>query len=130
MNLLDAKLVKVDGKYAVELDGYTVELSEEKQAKLAANNVEEQEIVLGIRPDHLELAENGLETKIEVTELMGSSVQLHVTIAGKDVIVVVPTLDLSNAELAAMSAGTPVKVGFPSNACHVFCKETKINLEA
>ncbi len=130
MNLLDAKLVKVDGKYAAQLDGYTVELSEEKQAKLAANNVEEQEIVLGIRPDHLELAETGVETKIEVNELMGSSVHLHVNIAGKDVIVIVPTLDLTGAELAALCGGTTVKVAFPGNACHVFSKETKVNLEA
>jgi len=130
MNLLDAKLIKVDGKYAAVIDGYTVVLSDEKQAKLAANNVEEQEIVLGIRPDHLELTEDGFETKIEVSELMGSSIHLHVNVGGKDVIVVVPTLDLTNAELAAMSAGTAVKVGFPGNACHVFNKETKINLEA
>ena len=130
MNLLDAKLVKANGKYAVELAGYTVELPEEKQARLAANNVEEQEIVLGVRPDHLELVEEGIETKIEVNELMGSSVHLHVDIAGKDVIVIVPTLDLNGTELEAMKAGTAVKVGFPGNACHVFNKETKINLEA
>ncbi len=130
MNLLDAKLAKVDGKYAAVVDGYTIVLSDEKQAKLAANNVEEQDIVLGIRPDHLELDENGFETKIEVSELMGSSIHLHVTVAGKDVIVVVPTLDLTDAQLAAMSAGTVVKVGFPANACHVFNKQTKINLEA
>ena len=131
MNLLDAKLVKVNGKYAVEVPGYTVELSEEKQAKLAANNVEEQEIVLGVRPDHLELsATEGYETKVEVSELMGSSIHIHVTIGGKDVVAVVPTLELTGAELASLSSGTAVKIVFPGNACHVFNKETKINLEA
>ena len=39
MNMFDAKLVKKDGKYAVELGGQTVVLSDEKQARLAANNV-------------------------------------------------------------------------------------------
>jgi hypothetical protein len=29
-----------------------------------------------------------------------------------------------------MSAGTTVKVNFPGNACHVFNKQTKVNLEA
>ena len=53
----DAKLVKANGKYAVEVGGMTVELSEEKQAKLAANNVAEQDIVLGVRPEHITLGE-------------------------------------------------------------------------
>lgn len=68
MNLFDSKLVKVDGKYVVELGGQTVVLSDEKQEKLAANNVEEQEIVL----------EQGIVGKVDVSELMGSSVHLHI----------------------------------------------------
>ena len=130
MNLVNARLLKVDGKYAVELAGYTTVLSEEKQARLAANNVEEQDVVLGVRPDHIVLTDDGIETKIEVNELMGSSVHLHVNIAGKDVIVVVSTMDMTGAEVAALRAGATVKIGFPGNVCHVFNKETKINLEA
>ncbi len=130
MNFFDAKLVKADGKYAVELAGYTVELSEEKQARLAANNVEEQAITLGVRPDHMVLTEDGIEAKIEVNELMGSSVHLHVDINGKDVIVIVSTMNMTGAEVAALKAGSMIKVGFPGNVCHVFNKETGINLEA
>ena len=131
MNMVDAKLIKRDGKYAVELEGYVVELSEEKQAKLAANNVEEQEIVLGIRPDHIVLTkEGGIDTKIEVNELMGSTVHLHADVAGKDVIIIVSTMEMTGEEVAALRAGSPIKVGFPGNCCHIFNKETKINLEA
>ena len=65
-----------------------------------------------------------------MNELMGSSVHLHVNIAGKDVIVVVSTMDMTGAEVAALRAGATVKIGFPGNVCHVFNKETKINLEA
>ncbi|MBQ8621344.1 MAG: sn-glycerol-3-phosphate ABC transporter ATP-binding protein UgpC, partial [Oscillospiraceae bacterium] len=65
MNLFDSKLVKVDGKYAVELGGMTVVLSDEKQEKLAANNVEEQDIVLGVRPEHITL-EAGIPGKVDV----------------------------------------------------------------
>ena len=130
MNLLDAKLVKVDGKYAAELCGYTVVLSEEKQAKLAANNVEEQDIVLGVRPEHMSLVENGIASSIEVNELMGSSVHLHMNVAGKDIIVIVSTMNMTGEEVAALKAGAPVQVGFPGNVCHVFSKATHINLEA
>ncbi len=130
MNFFDAKLKKVNGKYTVELNGYSVEVSEEKQAGLAANGVEEQDVTLGVRPEHLSIVENGIEAGIEVNELMGSSVHLHVNIMEKDVIVIVSTMNMTGAEVAALHAGASVKVGFAGNVCHVFNKETGINLEA
>ena len=129
MNMFNAKLVKKDGKYAVELAGHTVELAEEKQARLAANNVEEQEIYLGVRPEHMALVDDGITSKIEVSELMGSTVHLHVNVDGKDVIVIVSTMDMTGAEVSALRAGVAVEVGFTGNVCHVFNKETGINLE-
>ena len=130
MNLFDAKLVKRDGKYAVQLDSLTVELSAEKQAKLAANNVDEQDIVLGVRPEHIELSKDGIAAKVDVSEMMGSSVHLHVTAMDRDVVLVVSTMNMTGAEVAALTSGTPVKFCFPGHVCHVFNKETGINLEA
>ncbi len=130
MNLFDAKLLKKDGKYYADLSGYQVELSAEKQAKLAANNVEEQDIVLGLRPEHIMLGDEGVEARIDVHELMGSSIHLHVNAEGKDVVIVVSTMNMTGAEIAALSAGTNVKFNFQGHVCHVFSKETNINLEA
>ena len=130
MNFFDAKLVKKDGKYAVELDCLTVELSEDKQAALAANGVEEQEIVLGVRPEHITLTENGIAAKVDVGEMMGSSVHLHVTAMGRDVVLVVSTMNMTGAEIAQLTTGAEVKFEFNGNICHVFGKETGINLEA
>ena len=130
MNFFDAKLVKKDGKYAVELDCLTVELSEEKQAALAANNVEEQEITLGVRPEHITLAESGIGAKVDVGEMMGSTVHLHVTALGRDVVLVVSTMNMTGAEVAKLTAGAVVNFEFNGNVCHVFNKETGINLEA
>ena len=130
MNFFDAKLIKTDGKYAVELNGYVVELSEDKQKALTANNVEEQSITLGVRPEHIALDEVGVDAKIDVSEMMGSSVHLHANANGKDVIIIVSTMNMTGAEVAALSAGTAVKFNFGGNVCHVFSKETGINLEA
>ena len=129
MNIFDAKLVKADGKYAVELGGNTIELSEEKQAALTKNNVAEQEIKLGVRPEHIVL-ENGFEGKVDVSEMMGSSVHLHVTALDRDVVMVVSTMNMTGAEVAALSNGNKVNFSFPGHVCHVFSKETGINLEA
>ena len=130
MNFFDSKLIKKDGKYAIELYGHVVELSEEKQAALAANKVEEQEIVLGVRPEHITLGEVGVEATIDVHELMGSSVHLHMNVHGKDVVAVVSTMDMSEAEVAGLKSGTAVTYTFGGHNCHVFNKETGINLEA
>ena len=130
MNFFDAQLIKEGGKYAVELCGHIVELSEEKQAALNANNVEAQNVTLGIRPEHLILDENGIEAKIEVNEQMGSSVHLHVNVMGKDVIVIVSTMNMTGAEVAALCAGATIKIGFAGKVCHAFSKETGVNLEA
>ena len=130
MNIFDAKLTKVDGKYAVELDGHTVVLSEEKQAKLAANNVAEQEIKLGVRPEHITLEETGVNATVDVSEMMGSSIHLHVTACGQDVVVIVNTMNMTMAEVAELKTGKAVTFGFGGHNCHVFNKETGINLEA
>ena len=131
MNMFEnAKLVKVDGKYAVQLDNQTVVLSDEKQAALAKNNVAPQKVVLGVRPEHIELTAGGIEGKVDVSELMGSTVHLYVTTMGRDVVLVVSTMNMTGAEVAALSSGSTVHFSFPGHVCHVFSKETGINLEA
>ena len=131
MNMFDnAKLVKENGKYAVKLDCLTVELSEDKQAALAKNNVAEQDVVLGVRPEHITLEQGGIDGKVDVSEMMGSSVHLHVTSMGRDVVMVVSTMNMSAAEVGALSNGSAVKYNFPGHVCHLFSKETGINLEA
>ena len=129
MNIFDAKLVKQNGKYAVELDGMTVVLSDDKQAALAKNNVAEQEIKLGVRPEHIILG-NGLKGTVDVSELMGSSVHLHVSAMGRDVVMVVSTMNMTGAEVSALNYGAAVNFTFPGHVCHLFHKETGVNLEA
>ena len=125
MNLFDARLIKQNGKYAVTLDGITVELAEDKQARLAAKDVAEQDVVLGVRPDHIMLCVDGVKGKVDVSELMGSSVHLHISANGHDVVVIVPT----NGNAAHFPMGSEVNMIFGGNVAHVFSKETEKNLE-
>jgi len=125
MNLFDARLRKAEGRYIVDIGGISVELSEEKQTRLAANDVAEQDVVLGVRPDHMMLCENGIKGKVDVSEMMGSSVHLHITAEGRDVIVIVPT----NGAAASFPMGSEVNLTFGGNVAHVFSKETEKNLE-
>ena len=125
MNFFDAKLTRQNGRYAVTVGGVTVELSDEKQQRLAEHNVAEQDVTLGVRPDHLMLCADGIKGTVDVSEMMGSSVHLHVAAEGKDVIVIVPT----NGAAAHFPMGSEVNMIFGGNVAHVFDKETGKNLE-
>ena len=126
MNFFDARLKKKDDKYGVEVGNIYVEFSEEKQERLKARNVAEQEVTLGVRPDHIKLCDDGIRGKVDVSELMGSSVHLHVSEEdGNDVVVIVPT----NGQASNYPMGTQVNMIFDGNVAHVFSKENENNLE-
>ena len=130
MNMFSGKLVKNEaGKYAVRVKDAEIELSEDKQKNLADRNTAEQDVTVGIRPEHITLdgAEGTVVTgTVDVSEMMGSSIHLHVASESTDCIIIVPTLDLGERDL---SAGTEVGFTFAPNAIHVFDTETGNNLE-
>ena len=124
MNYFDAKLVIKNGSYFVDVDDQEFELSKEKQERLKAKGVKEQDITLGVRPDHMVLADKGIKAKVDVSELMGTSVHLHVTALGRDVIAIVPT-EGRKVELA----GQEIHLSFSGNVANLFSKEDEKNLE-
>ena len=131
MNFYNAQLVKdSDGKYAVELEKAHVVLSEDKQANLARNNVQPGPVTLGVRPEHLMLtgdADKMITGKVEVSEMMGSAVHLHISACGSDTIIIVPTTELESA--SAFSIGSPISFTFSGSTAHLFDPETQKSLE-
>ena len=131
MNFFDAKLSKDGGKYAVTVGGCKVVLSDEKQKNLSAKNVAAQDITLGVRPSHMVLSKepaNTLTATIEVSELMGSEVHFHANANGKDVVVIVPTMDANGERIDSFHSGDKLNLTFSGNVCHVFGKDGN-NLE-
>ena len=124
MNYFDAKLVIKNGSYFVDVDDQEFELSKEKQDRLKVKGVKEQDITLGVRPDHMVLADKGIRAKVDVSELIGTSVHLHVTALGRDVIAIVPT-EGRKVELA----GQEIHLTFSGNVANLFSKEDEKNLE-
>ena len=129
MNFFDAKLTQEGGTYFVSAGGGKVELSLEKQKNLTAKNVAAQDVTLGVRPSHMILSdrsENTLTAAVDVSEMMGSEVHLHASAGGRDVVVIVPTLDLGGTR--SFSAGDKLNLAFSGNVCHIFDKDGR-NLE-
>ena len=126
MNYFDAQLVREGDEFFVEYGGIKVKLDDEKTARLLGNNVQSQPVTLGVRPDHTAITETGIKAKVDVSEMMGSSVHLHVTTDdGRDVVIIVPTVDMKGN----FAMGDTVHFSFGGNVAHVFSKETDKNLE-
>ena len=125
MNFFDAELKREGNNFFVELSGVKVQLDEKKTARLLANNVQSQPITLGVRPEHTNISDKGVPAKVDVSEMMGSSVHLHVDADGHDVIIIVPILDMEDN----YNYGDLVHFTFNGNVAHVFSKETDKNLE-
>ena len=132
MNFFDARLVREGQRYFVELESARVELSREKQTRLLDGNVDSQDVVLGVRPEHMIITrdDNAVHAAVDVSEMMGSAVHIHVSACGRDVIIIVPVSeDEEEARRAVPQMGTPVRFTFHGSAAHVFHKESGVNLE-
>ena len=127
MNFFDAQLVREDKKFFVELGGKRIELSAEKEARLLENDIKSQPVTLGVRPEHtvIEAPGEGIAAKVDVSEMMGSSVHLHMSALGGDMIAIVPL----NGEAAHYPMGMDVKLSFGGHVAHVFSKDDSKNLE-
>ncbi|MBE6479560.1 MAG: sn-glycerol-3-phosphate ABC transporter ATP-binding protein UgpC [Atopobiaceae bacterium] len=133
MNYFDAQLVREGDAYTVEVGGITVTPSAEKQARMLALDVPSQPITLGIRPEHVSLVPAGtqgsLSGTIDVSEMMGSSVHLHLQSLGQDVIVIVQTADVDKEQRSKLAAGHELSFAFSGDLVHMFSKEDETNLE-
>ena len=133
MNFLKANLVKGGSSYYVELLDVKLPLNDEQNAVLAQKGIGSQEIILGVRPEHTTVlfdnAEDAIECTIDVNEMMGSELHLHLRSKNDDKIIVrLPTVDLSKEQRASLSYGNKMYITFPAKVMHLFDPETEKSL--
>ena len=121
----DAELVKENGKYAVEIMGKKFVLPEDRQAILKAKEAPEGKVIAGIRPVHISISDSGIPAKIDVSEMMGSELHLHMNANGTDVVAVVQTADI---DLDRIGNHANVNFTFRPELMHLFDKETEVSL--
>lgn len=133
MNMFDGRLLqKDDGTYSVKLQNLEIPLSAEKNEHLRAQQVKPGEVSIGVRPQHMLLTKDslkGIGGKVSVSEMMGSEIHLHLTAAGKDVITIIPSIDISREAGSGFKMDDVVYLTFPGSLVHVFDPETGKNLE-
>ncbi len=132
MNFFEGQLLAEDGKYSVKVMDAVMELSPEIQAQLKAKNVPSKAVTLGIRPEHVsfvpEAGAHCLTGTVDVSEMMGSEIHLHVNAGGRDVVLRVPTTELANEHKSGFAYGSQVHFTFRSDLIHLFDPETEENL--
>ena len=133
MNLINTKLEVSGGKYYVNPFGARIEVGGAKGEELRQAGVAAQDVILGVRPEHMVLADANSEAAIpctlEVNEMMGSELHLHVyTEDGTRLIVRVPTINLTLEQRRELVYGKKLYITFEGKVMHFFGKESNLNL--
>ncbi len=132
MNMFPARLEKDGSGYYVLYGETRVALSDKIQKNLAAKGVESMDVTLGCRPEHLTLKQaagpDTVTAQVDVSEMMGSEVHLHVIAGSKDVVLRIASTDLPEQHRAGIPFGTQVYFSFPEALVHLFDPATEKNL--
>ncbi len=132
MNFFDAKLQKYDRKYKVLVSGAGIPLTDEMSAKLFKKGIENQDITMGIRPEHMNIAlqddPGAIHSIVEVIEMMGSVMHLHLRVDEQDIIICVPTIGLDKRFHEGTGNHSEIDFAFPAEMIHLFSKENEMNL--
>ena len=132
MNFFDAQLSIEGGRYVVRMDGAIIDMPEEMQKTLKAKNEQPKKIVLGIRPEHIVLTDAGhkgaVPAKVDVSEMMGSELYVHVNAVGKDCVLRIATIDLPLENRLGFKFGDQLYFTFDGALAHLFDPETSQNL--
>ena len=118
------KLLLEDGKYYAEIRNVKFELDEFQQKALKSRDQKPCEIICGIRPQHITVGEGELSATVEVSELLGTEFNLHARSGDDEVVMVIPTMDLTTD----VSMGANIKFTVQPKLIQLFDKETKNNL--
>ncbi|ATW23847.1 ABC transporter ATP-binding protein [Candidatus Formimonas warabiya] len=131
MNFLEVLIIEQNGCIFAKLADALLPVPAAGGQKLKEQGYLDQEVVLGIRAEHLcgngdfldRHPECALRGRLEFTELRGAETYHYVRIAGREVVVRV------SPELPA-ETGQEVRVGFNMSKAHFFDQESEVNVKS
>jgi len=124
MNFLAAELSLAEDKYFIRVCGLHIELPDNVQKKLKSVNTVSREIVLGIRPEHIRIctpkAPGTIKAKLDVSEMMGSEMHLHVKLSDQELVIRASTTELFRDYSFEHNSANYVYFTFPNTVIHLF----------
>ena len=133
MNTFKTQLEKDANGYYVTPFGVKIYVDGEKGQMLKQRETIPQEIILGVRPEHITLTNRSnpasIPCTIKVNEMMGSELHLHVvTETEEELVVRVPTVQLTAQQVASLVAGARIFITFRGKVMHFFNAQSEQNL--
>ena len=133
MNILNTELVYEGGKYYATPYGAKIEITGQKAQLMQQKGLYSRPVTMGVRPEHLTLTnkENpaAIECTIQVSEMMGSELHLHVLAPNGDKLIVrVPTVSLEDEQRKNMAYGKKIYVTCEGKVMHFFDTDSQKNL--
>lgn len=113
-----------DSAYAVSILGVHFALSDVQNEQLKKANVGDMNVTVGIRPSNIRIANDGIAAEVDVSELMGSEMHLHLKTTDKEVVAVVQVT--SNDDTFARHK--MLHFNFDTSLIHLFDPVTERNL--
>ena len=133
MNTFKTQLVVENGKYYITPYGAKIAVDGKKAEQLAAKEIGSQEVILGVRPEHIVLSDASnpaaIPCKIVVNEMMGSELHIHAVESNGDKLIVrIPTIRLTDEERKSLVYGETIYITFEGKVMHFFDAQTEKNL--
>ncbi|MBQ6708417.1 MAG: sn-glycerol-3-phosphate ABC transporter ATP-binding protein UgpC [Clostridia bacterium] len=117
MNFLEGRLKKDEKGYFVKIGYSIIRLPE----RMKPSAYEEERVILGIRPEDLNLDKNNgdsIEVKVELAEMMGSEIYVYSTFEGKKIIA---RIDSSEK----IENGENIRLTLDTQKLHIFNAQTE-----
>ncbi len=122
-----------DEGFAIDILGRKFQLTEMQNNILCNKELPTKDIVVGVRPENVNVFEGEnvdtgfptIEAKVELAEMMGSEMHLHVRAGNSDIVAVLPTIEVENMDI---NIGSRVRISFKPKKMHLFNSDTEENI--
>ncbi|MFA7109079.1 MAG: sn-glycerol-3-phosphate ABC transporter ATP-binding protein UgpC [Sphaerochaetaceae bacterium] len=130
MNFFQAFLQEENGHFCVDLGGFKVPVVDDDNIVMKENGVKSGKIILGLRPEllSLEKSDEYPAAHIDVVEMMGTSVHLHLNYNKKEIILVTQKRDEKHHLKMDYENGSMIHFSFLPQSMYIFDCETGKNL--
>ena len=133
MNFVTGALVQKGDDLFIEFGNTSIKLPADKASNPALKEYIGQEVVMGIRPEHIHdepmyianMPDSLMDATVDVTELMGAEIYLYLAFEGQEDATNGKTIIARVSSRSQSRAGDKIKVAIDAERIHIFDKDTE-----